>query len=249
MSIAAEIIALRWGGGGQRLQATARARSTTTPARRFLTGKAAWPAGSCGSSSNPLWRGSRPACRITNTSRSSLPKESSDDPHQRHRRRSPVLRRRRTPHAARPLPARHGSGKIGTVVGCDTSNCGACTVHLDGAQREVVQRARRPGRRRTRSPPSRASPRTASCTRCSRRSTRTTRSSAATARPGMIMQAIDAAQGQPDPDRGRRSATGSRATSAAAPATTTSSRPCSLRQHDGRRRAAVDDDRHAEVAS
>jgi carbon-monoxide dehydrogenase small subunit len=23
-------------------------------------------------------------------------------------------------------------GKIGTVVGCDTSNCGACTVHLDG---------------------------------------------------------------------------------------------------------------------
>jgi carbon-monoxide dehydrogenase small subunit len=24
-------------------------------------------------------------------------------------------------------------GKIGTVIGCDTSNCGACTVHLDGA--------------------------------------------------------------------------------------------------------------------
>ena len=24
-------------------------------------------------------------------------------------------------------------GKVGTVVGCDTSNCGACTVHLDGA--------------------------------------------------------------------------------------------------------------------
>ena len=23
-------------------------------------------------------------------------------------------------------------GKIGTVVGCDTTNCGACTVHLDG---------------------------------------------------------------------------------------------------------------------
>jgi carbon-monoxide dehydrogenase small subunit len=23
-------------------------------------------------------------------------------------------------------------GKVGTVVGCDTSNCGACTVHLDG---------------------------------------------------------------------------------------------------------------------
>jgi aerobic carbon-monoxide dehydrogenase small subunit len=24
-------------------------------------------------------------------------------------------------------------GKTGTVVGCDTSNCGSCTVHLDGA--------------------------------------------------------------------------------------------------------------------
>jgi len=23
-------------------------------------------------------------------------------------------------------------GKVGTVVGCDTSNCGACTIHLDG---------------------------------------------------------------------------------------------------------------------
>jgi carbon-monoxide dehydrogenase small subunit len=23
-------------------------------------------------------------------------------------------------------------GKVGTVVGCDTSNCGACTVHFDG---------------------------------------------------------------------------------------------------------------------
>ncbi len=27
---------------------------------------------------------------------------------------------------------RESLGKIGTVVGCDTSNCGACTVHLDG---------------------------------------------------------------------------------------------------------------------
>ena len=24
-------------------------------------------------------------------------------------------------------------GKTGTVIGCDTSNCGACTVHLNGA--------------------------------------------------------------------------------------------------------------------
>ncbi|WP_026422983.1 (2Fe-2S)-binding protein [Actinokineospora inagensis] len=27
---------------------------------------------------------------------------------------------------------REAIGKTGTVVGCDTSNCGACTVHLDG---------------------------------------------------------------------------------------------------------------------
>ena len=27
---------------------------------------------------------------------------------------------------------RESLGKIGTVVGCDTSNCGACTVDLDG---------------------------------------------------------------------------------------------------------------------
>ena len=27
---------------------------------------------------------------------------------------------------------RDAVGKTGTVVGCDTSNCGACTVHLDG---------------------------------------------------------------------------------------------------------------------
>lgn len=27
---------------------------------------------------------------------------------------------------------RQDLGKVGTVIGCDTSNCGACTVHLDG---------------------------------------------------------------------------------------------------------------------
>jgi carbon-monoxide dehydrogenase small subunit len=27
---------------------------------------------------------------------------------------------------------RERAGKIGTVIGCDTSNCGACTVHLNG---------------------------------------------------------------------------------------------------------------------
>lgn len=27
---------------------------------------------------------------------------------------------------------REDLGRVGTVVGCDTSNCGACTVHVDG---------------------------------------------------------------------------------------------------------------------
>jgi aerobic carbon-monoxide dehydrogenase small subunit len=27
---------------------------------------------------------------------------------------------------------RERAGKVGTPIGCDTSNCGACTVHLDG---------------------------------------------------------------------------------------------------------------------
>ena len=27
---------------------------------------------------------------------------------------------------------REGLGRVGTPIGCDTSNCGACTVHLDG---------------------------------------------------------------------------------------------------------------------
>ena len=36
----------------------------------------------------------------------------------------------------------------GTHVGCDTSQCGACTIHLDGQGGEVVHGAGRPGRRR-----------------------------------------------------------------------------------------------------
>jgi len=35
----------------------------------------------------------------------------------------------------------------GTHVGCDTSQCGACTVLLDGQAVKVLHRADRPGRR------------------------------------------------------------------------------------------------------
>ena len=74
------------------------------------------------------------------------------------------------------------AGKVGTPVGCDTSNCGACTVDLDGRSVKwcSVLAVQADGRR---SPRSRAS-RTASGTPCRRRSRRRTPCSAATARRG-----------------------------------------------------------------
>jgi carbon monoxide dehydrogenase subunit G len=89
--------------------------------------------------------------------------------------------------------ARH-LGLTGTHVGCDTSQCGACVVHIDGeavkscTMLAVQARARR-------SPRSRAWPSpTARCTRCRKRSATTTACSAASARPGMVMSAVDLAQ-------------------------------------------------------
>ena len=39
-------------------------------------------------------------------------------------------------------------GLTGTHVGCDTTNCGACTVHLNGEAVKSCTRAHRSGRRR-----------------------------------------------------------------------------------------------------
>ena len=75
-------------------------------------------------------------------------------------------------------------GLTGTHVGCDTTNCGACTVHLngesvksctvlaaqaDGAEVTTIEGLAERGRR---------------CTRSRRPSGRSTASSAASARPG-----------------------------------------------------------------
>ena len=92
-------------------------------------------------------------------------------------------------------------GKVGTVIGCDTSNCGACTVHLDGVSVKscsvlavqadggevtTIEGLAADGRQR--------------CIRCSRRFTRTTRCSAAYCTPGMIMQACSLLSENPHPD-------------------------------------------------
>ena len=88
-------------------------------------------------------------------------------------------------------------GKTGTPIGCDTSNCGACTVHARRAVGEELLGARRPGRRRRdhhdRGPGERrAAPvqqafheeHALQCGYCT---------------PGMIMAAVDLLRENPDP--------------------------------------------------
>jgi carbon-monoxide dehydrogenase small subunit len=116
----------------------------------------------------------------------------------------------------------------GTHVGCDTSQCGACVVHVDGRAVKsctalaVALEGRRGhhdrgvGAGRTR------------CTRCRRPFNKHHGLQCGFCTPGMIMAGIDMvnryqAEGR-DADQAR-SATSWRAISAAAPATTTSSTP------------------------
>src|SRR5580692_11739490 len=73
---------------------------------------------------------------------------------------------------------RRGLGLTGTHMGCDTTNCGACTVLVDG--RAIKSCTRLAG---TRSRPSRGWPAPASCTPCRRGSSRSTGCSAAFAPP------------------------------------------------------------------
>ena len=89
-------------------------------------------------------------------------------------------------------------GKVGTPVGCDTCNCGACTVQLDGQSVKscsvlAVQADGADDRR-----PSRASP-TASGTRCRRRSRSATALQCGYCTPGMIMASVDLLKENPNP--------------------------------------------------
>ena len=71
----------------------------------------------------------------------------------------------------------------GTNVGCDTSSCGACTVHLDGESvKSCTMLAVQADGRAVTTIEGDGRPMTARCTRCRRPSTATTACSAATAR-------------------------------------------------------------------
>ena len=130
-------------------------------------------------------------------------------------------------------------GLTGTHVGCDTSNCGACTVHVNGdavksctllavqADGAEVTTIEGMGPEGALHPLQEAfwEHHGLQCGYCT---------------PGMIMASADLLRAQPDAVRGRRCARRSPATSAAVRATTTSSRP-SWRPptHDGNRRRAL----------
>ncbi len=116
-------------------------------------------------------------------------------------------------------------GLTGTHVGCDTSQCGACVVHVDGKsvksctmlalQAEGAQVITIEGLAAADGTlhPMQEMFREHHALQCG------------FCTPGMVMSAIDLVHEQPaGADRGARSATGWRAISAAAPATTTSSR-------------------------
>ena len=116
-------------------------------------------------------------------------------------------------------------GLTGTHIGCDTSNCGACTVLLDGESVKscTVLAAQADG----------ANVVTIEGMADGRRAAPASGGLLGAPRPPVrLLHAGDdhgggrPARAQPEPDRGRGPRTASRATSAAAPATTTSSRRC-----------------------
>ena len=126
----------------------------------------------------------------------------------------------------------------GTHVGCDTSQCGACVVHVDGQAVKSCTMLARPGDgaaghdHRGPGQGRRAAPDAGGLPRASRPAMR------------LLHAGHDHDRGRhrepqgPQPRRARRSARSSKAISAAAPATTTSSRRSQRAPGDGRRTVA-----------
>ncbi len=116
-------------------------------------------------------------------------------------------------------------GLTGTHVGCDTSQCGACTVHLNGRSvKSCTVLAAQAKARAITTIEGIGTPETLHPMQAAFRECHALQCGFCT--PGMIMSAIDLVKNSPSTRRSGRCATGSKATSAAAPVITTSCAPC-----------------------
>ena len=182
VSIAAEIIAQRWGGAGDRLSAQPGPHPPLMRRRIDSCGRDHTGAGS--SVRRLLTSGGGAMTRITVKVDGS---SYTDDVE---------------PRTLLVHYLREQLGKTGTVVGCDTGNCGACTVHLDGrsvkscslfavqADGHEVTTIEGLATNGQLHPMQQAfhENHALQCGYCT---------------PGMIMQSIDLLADNPDPDRGR----------------------------------------------
>ena len=90
-------------------------------------------------------------------------------------------------------------GLVGTKYGCGVGQCGACTVHLNGAPTRSCSLPLTAAAGQQITTIEGLAARTASCIRCSRRGSSTTSRNAATARPGQIMSAAALLKQKPKP--------------------------------------------------
>src|SRR5690242_19726555 len=120
---------------------------------------------------------------------------------------------------------RENLGLTGTHVGCDTSQCGACVVHVDGkAVKSCTMLAVQASGSTVTTIEGLANGADLHPVQAAFKENHGLQCGFCT--PGMIMTSVDMIARHPKASTRRRCAASSKATSAAAPATTTSSRPC-----------------------